>query len=861
MASSILPGRRCAFSYIAAADCGSASAGNPDPRLADRAPIPTAFNENDYQWLGFDLDHAVARYHVQPLLRLIYAAVAKAMVEICGYPTSVFTRRVRNPAAGCSNSPSAAAGEPGWVTDWCNDGFYDASFMQKGLIFDFRTGDLIKLDVDGRIVAGWHGHRALTEAELDAKYGTAAAPATTAPAAGTTPATAVPGDDAAVCSSNRIWCDFHLLKDQKKHPDAFVLMTYFDMPAQLTLCQCVAAVDDGTLAHFEATAHSDKALTSPSSPWQASSTPDPAGSTPSASAASTQATAALPGHQPDPATATSSTSPYKRLMTDHIAAFNHIFDNVSAFPSGRGGFFQSLKDSPTTYLHERPRLAAWLRSLRSTGSHHTFLATNSHLEFATFALEFCLGPDWRSCFDVLIFNSLKPAFFSRTAPFHRPDGDRRSDGEISGHLHMKLKLLQGFGRDGTVHAPSSFSSSSTPLVPTSTSELLHVPEHEYCQGNAAAIQALADASRWLQKRAERASRSRLQSRQSDGSAADGSRIDSRSSSNGGNDATSLVRDDARVVTATASSATAVRSGAGAAPFIVSSSVTTATIMTVTIHVDEKGHVMQATATDGPVPSTTDEASAAIVDGSTSSSGSTGASQSVLTQAQLATAHRTIVIPLPPQHGAASESTTAVLLAAQHPAHVNPDSPLHQVRSEPATIASQLLDELSSPIDEATGEVMEAGGIRAAGSNSADSSFSAHARILYVGDHMHGDITAARKECGWDTLAVVEECEVDLPNSSHAGLVPVQVSSRIVAPAEQTAAGQETSLGDRNWPASYADECPWGSFWTAGPIAGASGRISVGGGLGSLAARSYFCALLESHATAVVADVETMCDIA
>jgi hypothetical protein len=61
-------------------------------------------------------------------------------------------------------------------------------------------------------------------------------------------------------------------------------------------------------------------------------------------------------------------------------------------------------------------------------------------------------------------------------------------------------------------------------------------------------------------------------------------------------------------------------------------------------------------------------------------------------------------------------------------------------------------------------------------DGADS--SRHVRIVYVGDHLHGDIAAAHDWCHWHTISVVEELEWSAPPPAHlppsAVVVPVTI---------------------------------------------------------------------------------------
>lgn len=279
-------------------------------------------------WLGFDLDHCVARYKNKALMRLVYASLCAALAELGHFSAATFV------------------------------GGWDAAAIVKGAVFDFTTGYLLLLDASGRVAAARRGATRATAADIEAAY----------------PGTAFWGA-----------AD---LAHRRKHPGFFALTTYFDMPAQLVLCQIVAAQLAATGGELPPE-------------WLAS------------------------------------------LRGKVLDAFNHIFDNVAAW-GGRGAFFTAVRNEPGTYLVRRRRLGAWLRSARAAGRFRTFLATNSHLEFALFTLGYTLGPDWRDCFDLVCFDAHKPVFFDRPQPFLPVDLGSRSIGEVPATA-VPLKLAPGAG--------------------------------------------------------------------------------------------------------------------------------------------------------------------------------------------------------------------------------------------------------------------------------------------------------------------------------------------------------------------------------------------------------------------------------
>lgn len=798
------PGVDCAFEYIqpslsSLSSSSSSFSFSKEPSVVSSpfviaSPLTKrSFLVHNYDWIGFDLDHALARYHVQALMRTIYATLSKALVEQCTYSRAIFRhRRPFSSTPGSTGSSSSSPtmvihrrktvttpssrtgfdpypGEPSWINDWCIDS-YDPSFLHKGLIFDFRTGDLLKIDMYGHIIMVYHGLYPLSTEQIRQRYGIT--------------------ED----GYNGIWSDFHLLRDQKRHESAFVLITYFDLPAQLTLVQCVQAIDE-----LYCTGSYDTGDKVSLSSFNPSDTVTPSFILPDRDQCGTR---------------------YLHLQKDHITAFNYIFDNVEAWDSNRGGFFEAIKKSPGTYYIPRPRLAEHLRNLRMNHGKHIFLATNSHLQFATHALEFILGSEWRTCFDIVIFNSVKPAFFGRITPFHHPDSLRRSDGTITDNV--------------SIHVPY-FPSENSSVEFASTTILKNLPlPPEFCQGNATTIQAIADATKWLKNRGYQY-------------------LYPSHIMNKDNESLDII------------DTTTTTKKKNKEPFLLTR---------LTAHVDDKGHVIKVTAKHTPSSSNNQEGTIvpngipireiviplprSVHKGGLAHTNNNNEDMSGTLTGK--PAH--IAAKLPPQN---DNGTDTVVQASPH-THTHPtDNHIPVAKHEPSVIASLLLDELSNPLDNETGQPLEIGG--------AEGAHPGHARILYIGDHMHGDIVAAVRECEWDTVAIVEEIELSVPlqyptndaadtavQYSHQQLVPIQIQK-----------GKNDTINPKNWENEYKLLSPWGSFWTSGYDIMLNIRNSnfAAERLNSMdhnntttidtfaLRRSWFCALLQANARIVVSDADML----
>lgn len=141
------------------------------------------------------------------------------------------------------------------------------------------------------------------------------------------------------------------------------------------------------------------------------------------------------------------------FIKDLFAAFMHNFDH-SSFENDIGWYHPAIKQNLSKYLEPRPGMREWILEARSRGQ-YIWVCTNSHVGYGTQLLKFAFGDDWEKVFDVVIFNGLKPGFFMRIHPFFHFDEEKRTEGQPC--LSVRT------------HGPT------------------------LCQGNATAIQALADS--------------------------------------------------------------------------------------------------------------------------------------------------------------------------------------------------------------------------------------------------------------------------------------------------------------------------------------------------------------------------------
>ncbi len=87
---------------------------------------------DDYDCIGFDLDHTLCRYNVGPMIRLEYSLLADFLVDVKGYDPRIRDQRSFE---------------------------RDRDFVCKGLTLDCERGNLLRLAADGFILGACHGTR------------------------------------------------------------------------------------------------------------------------------------------------------------------------------------------------------------------------------------------------------------------------------------------------------------------------------------------------------------------------------------------------------------------------------------------------------------------------------------------------------------------------------------------------------------------------------------------------------------------------------------------------------------------------------------------------------------------------------
>ena len=86
---------------------------------------------DDYDCIGFDLDHTLCRYNVGNLVPLVYDLLAEYLVKNKGYDKSIRNRKFSD----------------------------DLHLMAKGLTLDCDRGNLLRLGCDGVVLTASHGKK------------------------------------------------------------------------------------------------------------------------------------------------------------------------------------------------------------------------------------------------------------------------------------------------------------------------------------------------------------------------------------------------------------------------------------------------------------------------------------------------------------------------------------------------------------------------------------------------------------------------------------------------------------------------------------------------------------------------------
>lgn len=464
---------------------------------------------SNFGMIGFDLDHALARYKTGPSFKTIYASIVRSLVLHFGAPAAAFfvgrqcnklhhdssthvhchafqtTRKgdLLHPSSGLDDpvppehvtlrfravfgdhSEAEYADEDYWASGWCED------FVHKGLVFHLAQGNLIKLNSLGQVVSAVHGSHVLSQEEIARIYSAEVFDIRTLE------------ELKGKYEQIGIWEGFDTLKKQEKHPD-ILSMTYFDLPFQLVVAQWVDWLDK---LEFLKALHCEECVSSGNlqepenfhSIWQNHRSYMASGTNEETNCISCNSSSKK--YTPSPL-------PERYLIVPEILykGVDYIFHNVEGFHTGRGGYFSMLRAFPERYYYKRPELAMWLREQRRKSAIKVVLVTNSHIDFARMTLHYIFGEDWRSCFDMVVYYGNKPLFFSTQQRWKSVCKDSIVP-EDTDKVSIPFTAVSNTSKSVAINPDSSATGVAKDVDPLASKKCL-----EYFNGNANVLQCLLD---------------------------------------------------------------------------------------------------------------------------------------------------------------------------------------------------------------------------------------------------------------------------------------------------------------------------------------------------------------------------------
>ena len=141
----------------------------------------------DYDCVGFDMDHTIIQYHLPEIFQLIYNSITTYLVEKKGYDRHLFEVDFQK---------------------------YE-DFSLRGLTFEIKTGNFLKLGADGKIFQASHGMTMLTDEQIEKEYG-----------------------------KSRVWQNFPQLNEKLHDGDGYRLFeNFFNMPFAVVIARIIDVID------------------------------------------------------------------------------------------------------------------------------------------------------------------------------------------------------------------------------------------------------------------------------------------------------------------------------------------------------------------------------------------------------------------------------------------------------------------------------------------------------------------------------------------------------------------------------------------------------------------------------------------
>ncbi len=109
----------------------------------------------------------------------------------------------------------------------------------------------------------------------------------------------------------------------------------------------------------------------------------------------------------------------KSSVKSQSSSYKWLYDDIrwAVDMVHRDGTLKNIiREKPDKYIIKNELLPLALNHFRKNGR-KLFIVTNSDYNYTTFVLEFLLGKNFRDYFDIIIYSSSKPEFFTKREPF------------------------------------------------------------------------------------------------------------------------------------------------------------------------------------------------------------------------------------------------------------------------------------------------------------------------------------------------------------------------------------------------------------------------------------------------------------
>lgn len=129
------------------------------------------------------------------------------------------------------------------------------------------------------------------------------------------------------------------------------------------------------------------------------------------------------------------------VWPDVLKGLVHMYSREN-FSAGTGDYFPLLKASPRAYYNKCPDYVVdWLKEPKKTKK--VFLISGSHVDYANFTATQSLGENWKELFDVVVFYSRKPGFFTADRPYYGTDAEMLNECDVVDDIRFGNVYSQG----------------------------------------------------------------------------------------------------------------------------------------------------------------------------------------------------------------------------------------------------------------------------------------------------------------------------------------------------------------------------------------------------------------------------------